>query len=172
MGSASAETPDRDWALCSVWVVGEYQGSGDHTEVRVEYREREAGLTPILLAKGPRMSLPPFHLTPPWAYLDFFVQVFNLQRLAVLTTALAANPPDPELIYEAMKDRVHQPYRKELVSSYSLHLPMGLVTYADVVCNADPWFTRGDIDHHSRRASWIVGNLSFGSGSYNTGTGN
>ena len=43
-------------------------------------------------------------------------QVFNLQRLAVLTTALASSPPDPELIYEAMKDRIHQPYRKTLVS--------------------------------------------------------
>ncbi|THH28429.1 hypothetical protein EUX98_g5756 [Antrodiella citrinella] len=41
--------------------------------------------------------------------------VFNLQRLAVLTTALAQEPPDPELIYEAMKDRVHQPYRKTLI---------------------------------------------------------
>ncbi|KZT52158.1 homoserine kinase [Calocera cornea HHB12733] len=41
--------------------------------------------------------------------------VFNLQRLAVLTTALSRSPPDPELIYEAMKDRVHQPYRKELI---------------------------------------------------------
>jgi len=41
--------------------------------------------------------------------------VFNLQRLAVLTTALAATPPDPELIYEAMEDRVHQPYRRELI---------------------------------------------------------
>ncbi|PPQ98896.1 hypothetical protein CVT24_003527 [Panaeolus cyanescens] len=41
--------------------------------------------------------------------------VFNLQRLAVLTTALGQNPPDPELIYEAMKDRVHQPYRKTLI---------------------------------------------------------
>ncbi|KAH9836550.1 GHMP kinase [Rhodofomes roseus] len=41
--------------------------------------------------------------------------VFNLQRLAVLTTALAQSPPDPELIYEAMKDRIHQPYRKELI---------------------------------------------------------
>ena len=44
-------------------------------------------------------------------------QVFNLQRLAVLTTALGQSPPDPELIYEAMKDRVHQPYRKALVRS-------------------------------------------------------
>ena len=43
-------------------------------------------------------------------------QVFNLQRLAVLTTALARSPPDPELIYEAMKDRVHHPYRCALVS--------------------------------------------------------
>jgi len=41
--------------------------------------------------------------------------VFNLQRLAVLTTALAQSPPDPDLIYEAMKDRVHQPYRKGLI---------------------------------------------------------
>ncbi|KAG7090769.1 hypothetical protein E1B28_009854 [Marasmius oreades] len=41
--------------------------------------------------------------------------VFNLQRLAVLTTALAQNPPDPDLIYEAMKDRIHQPYRKTLI---------------------------------------------------------
>ncbi|KZT67617.1 homoserine kinase [Daedalea quercina L-15889] len=41
--------------------------------------------------------------------------VFNLQRLAVLTTALAQSLPDPELIYEAMKDRIHQPYRKELI---------------------------------------------------------
>jgi len=41
--------------------------------------------------------------------------VFNLQRLAVLTTALGQSPPDPELIYEAMKDRIHQPYRKALI---------------------------------------------------------
>ncbi|EPQ61031.1 homoserine kinase [Gloeophyllum trabeum ATCC 11539] len=41
--------------------------------------------------------------------------VFNLQRLAVLTTALGQTPPDPDLIYEAMKDRIHQPYRKSLI---------------------------------------------------------
>lgn len=45
-------------------------------------------------------------------------QVFNMQRLAVLTTALGQTPPDPELIFEAMKDRVHQPYRKTLVRSF------------------------------------------------------
>jgi homoserine kinase len=38
-----------------------------------------------------------------------------MQRLAVLTTALGQTPPDPELIFEAMKDRVHQPYRNTLV---------------------------------------------------------
>lgn len=42
-------------------------------------------------------------------------QIFNLQRLAVLTTALTRSPPDAELIYEAMQDKVHQPYRKVLV---------------------------------------------------------
>ncbi|KAH9005909.1 homoserine kinase [Lactarius hatsudake] len=41
--------------------------------------------------------------------------VFNMQRLAVLTTALSRSPPDPDLIYEAMKDRVHQPYRRGLI---------------------------------------------------------
>ncbi|UZJ54141.1 hypothetical protein CBS101457_003461 [Exobasidium rhododendri] len=41
--------------------------------------------------------------------------VFNLQRLAVLTTALARSPPDPYLIFQAMQDRVHQPYRKHLI---------------------------------------------------------
>lgn len=41
-----------------------------------------------------------------------------MQRLAVLTTALGQTPPDPELIFEAMKDRVHQPYRKTLVRSF------------------------------------------------------
>lgn len=45
-------------------------------------------------------------------------QVFNMQRLAVLTTALGQTPPDSELIFEAMKDRVHQPYRKTLVRSF------------------------------------------------------
>ncbi|KAL7274714.1 Trihydroxynaphthalene reductase [Rhizina undulata] len=41
--------------------------------------------------------------------------IFNLQRLAVLTTALTRSPPDAELIYQAMQDKVHQPYRKSLI---------------------------------------------------------
>ncbi|CAG8469697.1 13004_t:CDS:2 [Ambispora leptoticha] len=45
--------------------------------------------------------------------------VFNLQRLAVLTTALAQSPPDPDLIFQAMQDKVHQPYRKTLIPGLS-----------------------------------------------------
>lgn len=41
--------------------------------------------------------------------------VFNLQRLAVLTNELTLDPPNPDLIYPAMQDRVHQPYRKILI---------------------------------------------------------
>ncbi|KAK9376110.1 GHMP kinase [Lipomyces chichibuensis] len=41
--------------------------------------------------------------------------IFNLQRLAVLTTALTRSPPDADLIYQAMQDKVHQPYRKTLI---------------------------------------------------------
>ncbi|ORE06770.1 homoserine kinase [Rhizopus microsporus var. microsporus] len=41
--------------------------------------------------------------------------VFNFQRLAVLTTALGQSPPDADLIYNAMQDKIHQPYRKTLI---------------------------------------------------------
>lgn len=41
--------------------------------------------------------------------------VFNLQRLAVLTTALTLPVPDHKLIYEAMRDKIHQPYRAQLI---------------------------------------------------------
>ncbi|CAK7897007.1 homoserine kinase [[Candida] anglica] len=41
--------------------------------------------------------------------------VYNLQRLAVLTTALTKNEPDHWLIHEAMKDKIHQPYRSTLI---------------------------------------------------------
>ncbi|RCH95194.1 hypothetical protein CU098_002623 [Rhizopus stolonifer] len=41
--------------------------------------------------------------------------IFNFQRLAVLTTALGRSPPSAELIYNAMQDKVHQPYRKTLI---------------------------------------------------------
>ncbi|KAF8456073.1 hypothetical protein BDZ91DRAFT_745975 [Kalaharituber pfeilii] len=37
--------------------------------------------------------------------------IFNLQRL----TALARSPPDAELTFQAMQDKVHQPYRKTLI---------------------------------------------------------
>ncbi|KAI9797229.1 MAG: Trihydroxynaphthalene reductase [Candelina submexicana] len=41
--------------------------------------------------------------------------IFNLQRIALLTTALGQSPPNPGLIFEAMKDKVHQPYRSKLI---------------------------------------------------------
>ncbi|KAF2816636.1 phosphoribosylformylglycinamidine cyclo-ligase-like protein [Mytilinidion resinicola] len=41
--------------------------------------------------------------------------IFNLQRLALLTTALGESPPDPDMIYLAMQDKIHQPYRKTLI---------------------------------------------------------
>nr|POE78483.1 homoserine kinase [Quercus suber] len=41
--------------------------------------------------------------------------VFNLQRVALLTAALGQSPPNAELIYDGMQDRIHQPYRKTLI---------------------------------------------------------
>jgi homoserine kinase len=42
-------------------------------------------------------------------------QIFNLQRLALLTTVLGDSPPNPQLIYSAMQDKIHQPYRAGLI---------------------------------------------------------
>lgn len=41
--------------------------------------------------------------------------VFNLQRAALLPAALGSSPPDPNMIYLAMQDKVHQPYRRTLI---------------------------------------------------------
>jgi homoserine kinase len=41
--------------------------------------------------------------------------IFNMQRLAVLTTALGQDTPDPDMIYTAMQDKLHQPYRRSLI---------------------------------------------------------
>ena len=38
-----------------------------------------------------------------------------MQRIALLTTALGESPPDADMIYEGMQDKVHQPYRKTLI---------------------------------------------------------
>lgn len=40
---------------------------------------------------------------------------FNLQRIALLPVALGQSPPDPELIYLAMQDKLHQQYRSTLI---------------------------------------------------------
>ncbi|KAK2763775.1 Trihydroxynaphthalene reductase [Arachnomyces sp. PD_36] len=41
--------------------------------------------------------------------------IFNLQRAALLPAALGQSPPDPDMIYLAMQDKVHQPYRRTLI---------------------------------------------------------
>lgn len=41
--------------------------------------------------------------------------IFNMQRLAVLTSALGQPTPDPDRIYTAMQDKLHQPYRRGLI---------------------------------------------------------
>ncbi|KAF2186567.1 phosphoribosylformylglycinamidine cyclo-ligase-like protein [Zopfia rhizophila CBS 207.26] len=41
--------------------------------------------------------------------------IFNMQRLALLTTALGESPPDSDMIYRAMQDKLHQPYRRGLI---------------------------------------------------------
>ncbi|KAK9473526.1 GHMP kinase [Dipodascopsis tothii] len=45
--------------------------------------------------------------------------IFNIQRVAVLTSALCRSPPSPDLIYAAMQDKIHQPYRKHLIPGLS-----------------------------------------------------
>ncbi|KAH8911799.1 homoserine kinase [Coniochaeta sp. PMI_546] len=44
---------------------------------------------------------------------------FNLQRIALLPVALGQSPPDPDLIYLAMQDKLHQPYRQTLIPGLS-----------------------------------------------------
>ncbi|KAF9958266.1 hypothetical protein BGZ70_009252 [Mortierella alpina] len=45
--------------------------------------------------------------------------IYNLQRIAVLTTALSRSPVNADLIHKAMSDKVHQPYRKHLIPGMS-----------------------------------------------------
>ncbi|KAI9677656.1 MAG: hypothetical protein M1817_006611 [Caeruleum heppii] len=45
--------------------------------------------------------------------------VFNLQRVVLLVTALGQSPPNADLIYRGMQDRLHQPYRQGLIPGLS-----------------------------------------------------
>jgi homoserine kinase len=99
-------------------------------------------------------------------------QVFNLQRLAVLTTALSRSPPDPDLIFTAMQDRLHQPYRKHLVSSPSFSLCSRSVAVlirggydAD---SSPPRYPDCIFAHYPARP---LGNLSLGGGPDHLGSG-
>ena len=49
---------------------------------------------------------------------------FNMQRLALLTHALGQSPPNPTIIYEAMQDRLHQPYRHDLIPGLAQLCPL------------------------------------------------
>ncbi|KAI9727176.1 MAG: hypothetical protein M1828_007377 [Chrysothrix sp. TS-e1954] len=41
--------------------------------------------------------------------------VYNLQRIPLLLRALEKSPPNPNTIYQAMQDKMHQPYRARLI---------------------------------------------------------
>lgn len=43
------------------------------------------------------------------------MQIYNLQRATLLPLALGSAVLEPETIFLAMQDRVHQPYRKHLI---------------------------------------------------------
>lgn len=70
-----------------------------------------------------------------------------------------------------MKDRIHQPYRKELVSLHAPPFSVGFVTHLDVMRRTDSGFTSSDIRDHSRNPPWIIRYLPFGRRSYNPGIG-
>lgn len=53
--------------------------------------------------------------------------IFNLQRLTTLTNALSQEVPNPKLIYNSMKDKLHQTYRSKLIPGLS-----------DVLTSVDP----------------------------------
>jgi hypothetical protein len=93
--------------------------------------------------------------------------VFNLQRLAVLSTALGQSPPDPELIYEAMKDRVHQPYRKELARMFFDNALYSSLTQFRV----DSWVIRSAIIIDAILSSWFIGDMLVWSRTHDSRTG-
>ena len=45
--------------------------------------------------------------------------VFNSQRAALLPILLGESPPNPAKISEAMRDRLHQPYRADLIPGFA-----------------------------------------------------
>jgi hypothetical protein len=89
-----------------------------------------------------------------------------MQRLAVLTTALGQTPPDPELTYEAMKDRVHQPYRKPLVRIASELIRTGTSVHFFTL---DTWSLRSNFKYHTFKPSRSSWNLLVGRWPYNSG---
>lgn len=60
--------------------------------------------------------------------------VFNLQRIAVLTTALTHSPVDRERIYMAMQDKLHQKYRAPLIPGLTDVLEQVTMKEVDGLC--------------------------------------
>lgn len=73
----------------------------------------------VLPAEYPRPDVvswgPISHDTLPPMCANLRPKTFNLQRIALLPVALGQSPPDPDLIYLAMQDKLHQPYRQTLI---------------------------------------------------------
>ncbi|KIH86750.1 hypothetical protein SPBR_08522 [Sporothrix brasiliensis 5110] len=87
---------------------------------------------------------------------------FNLQRIALLPVALGQSPPDPNLIYLAMQDKLHQPYRQtlipgltEIVESMTPSSQPGLLGVC--LSGAGPTILALATDHFDEIAEEIIG---------------
>ncbi|CAK7204524.1 Trihydroxynaphthalene reductase [Sporothrix eucalyptigena] len=87
---------------------------------------------------------------------------FNLQRIALLPVALGQSPPDPNLIYLAMQDKLHQPYRQtlipgltEIVESMTPSSQPGLLGVC--LSGAGPTILALATDHFEEIADRIIG---------------
>lgn len=90
------------------------------------------------------------------------LQTFNLQRIALLPVALGQSPPDPDLIYLAMQDKLHQPYRQtlipgltEIVESMTPSSQPGLLGVC--LSGAGPTILALATDHFDEIAEKIIG---------------
>ncbi|MCJ1232771.1 hypothetical protein MMC14_000725 [Varicellaria rhodocarpa] len=88
-----------------------------------------------------------------------------MQRLALLPIALGRSPPDPDEIYEAMKDKLHQPYRKSLIPGLtevfeSLHPKTHIGLLGVCLSGAGPTILALATDHFELVAESIISSLS------------
>jgi homoserine kinase len=85
--------------------------------------EESVMVTPIKVARGlhavaivPKLKVRTLDARKvlPTTYQQHHV-VYNLQRLATLVASIGQEPLDPAVLWEATKDKIHQPYRYHLV---------------------------------------------------------